>query len=209
MADLELEAPEAVVLDGSRAFRDQVVPGDREPPYVGVVGLELFLGGAAKQLPERQSSGLGAQIPKRDVDRRERKVGDAGAADPADGGEVGELAPEPVAFRGVLADQQRRVALRDAEAISLSVGRCACVPVNPKPLSPSSVLILAPTTPQWVTVWVESEIDPLLIGTCRINGSTDRIFKATGLRFRARIAALRAPPERSNGPTNRLFTDRP
>ena len=41
-------------------------------------------------------------------------MGDAGAAHPADGGEVGELAPEPVAFRGVLADQKRSVALRDA-----------------------------------------------------------------------------------------------
>src|ERR1700689_1375969 len=62
------------------------------------------------------------------------------------------------------------------EVISLSVGRCECVPVKPKPINPSSVTILVPTTPQCVTVCVESEIDPALTGTCKMKGSTDRIF---------------------------------
>ena len=113
MADLEFQAPEAVMLYGSPTFGHQVVLGDRKPTDVGVIGFELFLGGAAEQLPERQTCGLGAQIPERDVDGGERKMSDPCAADPADGGKMGELAPEPMAIKSIFADQKRRVALGD------------------------------------------------------------------------------------------------
>ncbi len=182
MADLELQAPEAVMLDGASALGHQVVLGDRQPADVGIVGFELFLRGAAKQLPQRQARGLGAQIPERDIDRGERELGDAGAPHPSHGGEAGELLPEPVALRGVLADEQRSVALRDAGG-DQPVGRQMRVRSGEaEAFSPSAVTILAPTTPQCVIVWVESEIDSALSGTCRMKGSTDRIFKARALR---------------------------
>jgi hypothetical protein len=35
---------------------------------------------------------------------------------------------------------------------------------------------LTPTIPQWVIVWVESEIDGTFTGACRMKGSTEVIF---------------------------------
>ena len=94
------------------------------------------------------------------------------------------------------------------EVISRSVGRCACVPVKPKPSSPSSVTILVPTTPQCVIVCVESEIESALTGICRMKGSTDRIFNRRASHpapelsprtaFCARVAVRRVKVQWSN-----------
>jgi hypothetical protein len=39
-----------------------------------------------------------------------------------------------------------------------------------------SVSIMAPTTPQWEMVWVLSEMELPVTGTCRIKGVTRVIF---------------------------------
>src|SRR5579864_3041671 len=78
MADLQLQAAEAVMLYRPFALGHEVVLCDREPADVGIVRFELFLGRAAKQFPERQARGLGAQIPERNVDRSEREMSNAG-----------------------------------------------------------------------------------------------------------------------------------
>src|SRR5271170_2945634 len=83
--------------------------------------------------------------------------------------------------------------------MSRSVARCECVPVKPYPISPSTVRMRVPTTPQCVTVCVESEIESAFTGICRMNGSTDWILKLTGLPSRARPLATAASPACATG----------
>src|ERR1700691_160401 len=114
VTDLELQPSKAIVFDGASALGDQVTLRNREPADVGVVGFQFLLSGAAEQLPERHAGCLRPEIPKRDIDCSERKVGDAGPADPTHCREIRQLVPETAAFRGVLAEKQRRIALGDA-----------------------------------------------------------------------------------------------
>ena len=57
---------------------------------------------------------LAPQIPERDIDRGERQLRDAGASDPLQRREAGELRQSRVRSRRILADQQRGVAIADA-----------------------------------------------------------------------------------------------
>ncbi len=114
MADLDLYAVEAVAFDRLAAPLDELVLRDREPADIGVVGLQPRLAGAAEPVPERHAGLLRLEIPERDIHRGERELGDAGATDPLQRRMAGELEPEPVALRGILAEQQRRVAIADA-----------------------------------------------------------------------------------------------
>ena len=66
-----------------------------QPADVGVVGVEDRTGRAAEDMPERLLRRLRLEIPERHVDRRKGELGDAGAADPLQGGVAGELEPEP------------------------------------------------------------------------------------------------------------------
>ena len=122
MADLELQATEAVMLDGAPALVHQRVLGDRQPADIGVVGLQARLRRAAEQLPQRHVRELRAQVPQRDIDGGERDLGDAGAAHPAQCRMARQLQPQPIAVPGILAEQQRRVAVGDARG-DQAVGR--------------------------------------------------------------------------------------
>ena len=65
-------------------------------------------------MPERHAGLLRLEIPERDIHRRQRELGDAGAADPLQRRMARELEPEPARFQRVFADQQRRIAIADA-----------------------------------------------------------------------------------------------
>ena len=92
--DLDLDPAEAVDFGRAPAAVDQRLVRQRQPADVGVVRLQPVAHGTAKQMPERNPGGLGAEVPQRDVDGGKRQLRDAGASHPLQRRRAGELLPQ-------------------------------------------------------------------------------------------------------------------
>ncbi len=111
MADLELDPGEAFLLHGARRPGQQVLQRKRQPADIGIIRLETIGSCATEQAPERHACLLRLEIPERDVDGGQRQMGDPRTADPLQGRIACEFGPKTLMFVGILADQQRRVAI--------------------------------------------------------------------------------------------------
>ena len=113
-ADLQLHGAVPFLLHEPLAVGDDGFQRPVEPAAVGVVRLDFFRRGAAEQFPQRQFRRLRLQIPERDVDRAQRQVRDARAADPVNFRLPVEFLPERAHLARVFADEQRAEAVDDA-----------------------------------------------------------------------------------------------
>ncbi|MNY03246.1 hypothetical protein D3C86_1358580 [compost metagenome] len=95
MPDLDLKAGEAVFLHRPRAARQQILQREGKPAYIGIVSFHRRRARAAEILPERHARLFRLQVPERHVDRGQRQMGDAGAANPLQRGITGKFRPQP------------------------------------------------------------------------------------------------------------------
>ena len=109
---------------------------------------------AAEELPEREPASPGAEVPERDVHRRDREGGEAAPPDVV--AAPPHPLPEGLDPLGVLADEQRP---RDPRASArIAAPPTPTVYVYPRPSAPSAVRTRAVTSSKWViSPCVESE----------------------------------------------------
>src|ERR1700733_4916251 len=106
--DLDLRAGESLLAGGERVL-DQGALVDVQPATLGCIERAPVCGATGND-PERQLPPLGAQVPKRGIDRSQRK-----RRDRADGGRMGrklEFAPDRLDPLSLLADQPWRKMIR-------------------------------------------------------------------------------------------------